>query len=176
MTKSQKWQTWKKNKRKRKHSFWFVRQPQEKQLSTVNYKIKTCCTLWFRGAETDVLTTNTSPVAMSLSTTNQASLCPPILALWPSVRVNQPGWTETHRKTTREGTGSTIWVVLLVWNTNSEDTHEDRVDRKVGNRKTEPPEDHNFRTSNNHKHTFVCSHDGPVLNGDKVPWLRFQIL
>lgn len=52
--------------------------------------------------QTDFLTTNTSPVAMSLSTTNQGSFSPPILALWPSVRVNQPGRTETHRKMTRE--------------------------------------------------------------------------
>lgn len=36
------------------------------------------------------LTTNTSPVATSLSTTNRASFWPPILALWPRVRVNQP--------------------------------------------------------------------------------------
>lgn len=52
--------------------------------------------------ETGFLTTNTSPVAMSLSTTNQASLCPPILALWPSVRVNQPAWTDAHRKKWRK--------------------------------------------------------------------------
>ena len=62
------------------------------------------------------LTTNTSPVVMSLSTTNKASLCPPILALWPSVRVNQPAWTQTIRKTPSHRTGwrlntRTQWIV-----------------------------------------------------------------
>lgn len=66
--------------------------------------------------ETDFLTTNTSPVAMSLSTTNQASLCPPILALWPSVRVNQPGWTKTNKEhdKRRDRVVLLLWVVLSV--------------------------------------------------------------
>lgn len=48
----------------------------------------------------DLLTTNTSPVDTSLSTTNQASFCPPILARWPRVMVNQPA--ETRQTTWRQ--------------------------------------------------------------------------
>lgn len=67
-----------------------------------------------KDVSTNLLTTNTSLVVMSLSTTNQASLSPPILALWPSVRVNQPGWTETNGKITIEWAGSTPRTVLSV--------------------------------------------------------------
>lgn len=92
---------------KEKKSLLIVREHQE------NVKMDA---LTFDNLNTDVLTTNTSPVTMSLSTTNQASLCPPILALWPSVSVNQPVWTETHKNMRKEGTNRCLIVLYMrIW-------------------------------------------------------------
>lgn len=99
---------------------------------------------------------------MSLSTTNQGSLVPPILALWPSVRVNQPGRTQSWGKNDKIALNNQ-------WSTN--------LTAQQWNRNT-PVLQYVIKATNLRApvHTFVFSHDCSILNGDKVPRFRLQIL